>query len=329
MERMMKAIVATGYGGPDVLKLKQVPVPEPKNNEVLVEVHAASATTADGMMRTGKPYVGRLFTGILKPKHAIPGTGFAGVVKAVGSQVKDFRKGDRVFGETTLGFCTNAEYVVVRKNDVMLPMPDNLSFVEAASFCDGHLTSLNFLTGIGHIQAGQKILINGASGSLGTAAIQLAKHLGAEVTGVCSTRNVGLVKSLGADHAIDYTKKDFTKLGNSYDVVYDTIGKSSFSKCRYILTDSGVYLSPVLRFSLLVQMARTALFGQKKAKFGATGLLSEKELRKLLNELVDLFKEGHLKTLIDRQYPLEKVAEAHTYIASGHKKGNVVIVVKS
>ncbi len=327
MKKMMKAIVATGYGEPDVLTLQQVPRPKPKENEVLVKVHAASVTTADGMMRTGRPYFGRLFTGLLKPKHPIPGTAFAGVVEATGKNVTLFKPGERVFGETTLGFSTNAEYFTIPENGVILPMPDNLGYADGTTFCDGHLTSLNFLKEIALIQSGQKVLINGASGSLGTAAVQIAKYYGAEVTGVCSTRNVGLVKSLGADFVIDYTKKDFTKDGKTYDLVYDTIGKSSYRRCKNILTDRGMYLSPVLKFSLILQMLWTSEFAKKKAKFAATGLCKDEELRNLLLKLVELFKEGRLKTVIDRQYPLEKVAEAHTYIAAGHKKGNVVIIV--
>jgi NADPH:quinone reductase-like Zn-dependent oxidoreductase len=326
--KMMKAIVATGYGAPDVLKLQQVEKPQPKENEVLVKVHASSATTADGMMRTGKPYFGRLMTGLTKPKHAIPGTGFAGVVETVGKNVTSFKTGDRVFGETTLGFSTNAEFVAVPENGVILPIPENMSYAEGATYGDGHVTSLNFLKEIAQIKPDQKVLINGASGSLGTAAVQLAKFFGAEVTGVTSTRNVGLVKSLGADHVIDYTKKDFTKVNETYDVIFDTVGKSSFSKSKKILSESGLYVSPVLKFSLLLQMTRTSVFGKKKAKFAATGLRSDAELKSMINELVEIFKEGRLKTVIDRQYPLEKVAEAHTYIASGHKKGNVVIVVE-
>ena len=326
--KMMKAIVATGYGAPDVLKLQQVEKPQPKENEVLVKVHASSATTADGMMRTGKPYFGRLMTGLTKPKHAIPGTGFAGVVETVGKNVSTFKPGDRVFGETTLGFSTNAEFVAVPENGVILPMPKNMSYAEGATYGDGHVTSLNFLKEIAQIKPGQKVLINGASGSLGTAAVQLAKFFEAEVTGVTSTRNAGLVKSLGADHVMDYTKKDFTKVNETYDVVFDTVGKSSFSKSKKILSESGLYVSPVLKFSLLLQMIRTSVFGKKKAKFAATGLRSDAELKSMINELIEIFKKGRLKTVIDRQYPLEKVAEAHRYIAAGHKKGNVVIVVE-
>jgi NADPH:quinone reductase-like Zn-dependent oxidoreductase len=326
--KMMKAVVATGYGAPDVLKIQEVVKPQPKENEVLVKVHASSATTAEGMMRTGKPYFARLMTGLTKPKHAIPGTGFAGIVESIGENVTAFKPGDRVFGETTLGFSTNAEFVAVPEDGVILPMPENMSYAEGTTYGDGHVTSMNFLKEIAQIKPGQKVLINGASGSLGTAAVQIAKYLGAEVTGVSSTRNVGLVKSLGADHVIDYTKKDFSKVNETYDVVFDTVGKSSFSKSKNILSESGLYVSPVLKFSLLLQMMRTSVFGKKKAKFAATGLRSDAELKSLISELVEIFKEGRLKTVIDRQFPLEKVAEAHRYIATGHKKGNVIITIQ-
>ncbi len=322
----MKATVASGYGSPEVLRLQEVIRPVPKINEVLVKVKTASATTADAMMRTGKPYFGRLFLGLTKPNKSIPGTGFSGVVEQVGEQVNDFAVGDRVFGETAFGFSSNAEYLTISEDGVILTMPENLDFSEAANFCDGHLTSFNFLKEIAKVKPGQKVLINGASGALGTSAIQIAKYMGAEVTAVCSDRNTGLVRSLGADEVIDYLKKDFTRSDRKYDYVYDTIGKSSFSTCKNILSEKGMYLSPVLKFSLLLQMIRTSLSGQKKAKFEATGANKEEKLRHLLSEVLDIYKAGKLTTIIDRQFPLEKVAEAHRYIDSGRKKGNVVIV---
>lgn len=324
----MKAIVASGYGAPEVLQLRNVNKPEPKDNEVLVEVHAASATTADGMMRTGTPYFARLFTGIRKPKQAIPGTGFAGIITAIGKNVTDFKIGDRVFGETTFGFSTNAEYVCVPEKGVILHLPDQLSFYEAASMCDGHLTSYNFLTYVSQVKPGQKVLINGAAGALGTAAIQLAKHLGAQVTGVCSTRNIGLVKSLGADFVIDYSKQDFTKSGETYDIIYDTVGKCSYTQARNALTETGEYICPVLQLPLLWHILLTSSSKGRKAKFAATGMKKENELRDMLLKVLEVVKAGKLKTIIDRQYPLEKVAEAHTYIGTGHKKGNVVIAIR-
>lgn len=327
MKEMMKAIVASGYGGPEVLQIKSMPKPSPKENEVLVKVIATSATTADGMMRSGKPYFGRLITGLRKPKHQIPGTGFAGYIVETGLNTNKFILGTRVFGETTLGMSTNAEYVAVPEDGVILPMPDNMTYAEAATYGDGHVTSLNFLKEIAQVKPNHKVLINGASGSLGTAAVQIAKFMGAGVTGVCSTRNVGLVKSLGADHVIDYNKEDFSRGNIKYDLVFDTVGKSSYAKSKNILTESGQYVSPILKFSLLWQMLWTKVFAKKKAKFAATGLRSETELRDLFAQLVPMFKEGRLKTVIDRQYPLEKISEAHRYIASGHKKGNVVVIV--
>ena len=324
--KKMKAIVVTRYGSPDVLQLMRVDKPIPKENEVLVKVYASSATQADSMMRTGKPYIGRLFTGLKKPKHAIPGTGFSGIVETVGAKVQSFKQSDKVFGETTLGFSTNAEFVAVPENSVILPQPDTMSYTDSSTICDGHLTSINFLKNIAHIKPGQKILINGASGSLGSAAVQLAKYFGAEVTGVCSTRNAGLVKSLGADFVVDYTKEDFTLKNKQYDIIYDTVGKLSFRKSKRALTSKGLFLSPVLQFSLIIQMLTTAIFGSKKAKFSATGLSSDTELRQLLTVLVEIFKEGKITTVIDRQFPLEKLEEAHRYIATGHKKGNVVII---
>lgn len=326
MTNTMKAMVATGYGTPEVLQLQEVIKPTPKADEVLIRVMTSSATTADTMMRTGKPYIARLFVGLTKPKQAIPGTGFAGRVEQVGEAVKDFKVGDRVFGETAFGFSANAQYLTVPEHGVILPMPENMEFSEAANFCDGHLTSFNFLHEIANIKPGQKVLINGASGALGTSAVQLAKYMGAHVTGVCSGRNVGMVKSLGADAVIDYQQKDFTKLDHQFDYIYDTVGKSSFKACKSILTENGTYLSPVLQFPLLVQMIATSMFGKKKAKFEATGANKEEKLRIMLKDVLDIYQAGKLQTIIDRQFPLEKLVEAHQYIDSGRKKGNVVMV---
>lgn len=323
----MLAVVAKGYGDPSVLQLQSVPKPELKSNEILVKVYTSTVTKADTMMRTGTPYLGRLVIGLRKPKHPIPGTCFAGVVVARGEAVSKFEIEDAVFGETTIGFSSNAEYVAVSENGVVLKKPESIPYAEAATLTDGPLTSYNFLKEIGRIKPGQKVLVNGASGSLGTAAVQLAKHFGAEVTGVCSTRNVGLVKSLGADYAVDYTKQDFAKSGLTYDLIYDTVGKSSFKHSKEVLTPTGQYLSPLLQFSLLIQMLRTSKSAGKKAKFAATGMLKDHVLREMLTEVVNLMQEGKLKTIIDRQYPLEKVAEAHTYVDAGHKKGNVVIAI--
>ncbi len=326
--KKMHAVVATGYGAAEVLTYRQVDIPMPGEHEILVKVKVSSVTRADTMMRTGKPYFGRLFTGLSKPKHPIPGTGFSGEVMLAGEKVSGFQTGDTVFGVTTLGFSTNAEYVVVPEKGVIIQKPENLSHEEAATCCDGPLTSYYFLKELAKVQPGKKVLINGASGSLGTAAVQLAKIMGAEVTGVCSTRNAGLIKSLGADHVIDYNELDFTASGNTYDIIYDTVGKSSFQRSRHVLSDHGIYLSPVLKFSLLLRMLLTSRASKKKAIFAASGLKKDDELKAMLTELVDIHQENVLQTVIDRQFPLEKVAQAHTYIDKGHKKGNVIIIVQ-
>lgn len=324
----MKAIKMSGYGGPEVLSLTETAVPSIKENEVLVENYAASATRADENLRTGKPYIARLFVGFPKPKKAIPGVGFAGKVVKVGSKVTAFKIGDRVFGETLFNFSATAEFVAVAENGVILPMTDEMNYTEACTYCDGHLTSMNFIKKIAKVQKGQNVLINGASGSLGTAAVQIAKSAGAIVTAVCSTRNVKLVESLGADYVVDYTKKDFTKESQLYDVIFDTLGISSFSKCKNILTPNGQYLSPVLKASLFLDILKSKLSGTKKAVFAATGTETVPELKRMMNELSAMQQQGKLKTIIDRQFPLEKTREAHTYISAGHKRGNVVIAIK-
>lgn len=315
----MNAIVATGYGSADVLECQRMAIPEPKATELLIRVYASSITRADTMMRTGTPYIGRLFTGLRKPKHAIPGTGFAGVVTAIGKDVTDYQPGDWVFGETTLGFSANAEFLSIDQSGVVLPLPVNLHFKEAATFCDGPLTSLNFLQEIGQLKAGQRVLINGASGSLGTAAVQLARYLGAEVTAVCSTRNVELAHRLGADNVIDYTKEDFTRSEKSYDLIFDTVGTSSFGRCKKVLSSNGVYLSPVLKAGLLVRSILTSISGSKRAKFAATGMKSDEELRILLAQLVEIYRGGHLKTIIEREFAMTEIRKAHRFVSSGRK----------
>lgn len=322
----MKAIITTAYGSPDVFKLDQVAKPTPKPNEVLVKIRTASVTKADTMMRTGKPYIGRLMLGLTKPKNPIWGTGFAGVIEAVGSEVSQFLVGDHVFGENIDTMGAYAEYITVSEDGIIAHLPKKLSFEEAAGMCDGGITSLNFLLNLGNIKAGQKVLINGASGALGTAAVQIAKHFGAEVTGVCSTKNIQLVKELGADHVIDYTEQDFTENENSYDLIYDTVGVRSFGDCCKALKEHGVYASPVLGVPLLGQMMLSSFIGTKRAKFSATGTLPVKETKRLLAILVEIIEAGNLKGILDRTYPLEQLAEAHKYVENGHKKGNVVLI---
>jgi NADPH:quinone reductase-like Zn-dependent oxidoreductase len=322
----MKAIFCTEYGMPDTLQLKETAKPEPKADEVLIKIMASSATAADSMMRQGKPKYGRLFLGLRKPKYPMTGTAFAGVIESVGNKVSQFKNGDRVFGESVFGSGTNAEYVAVAENLVISHIPENMSFEQAAPICDGALTSLNMLQRLSSIKKGQTVLINGASGSLGTAGIQLAKHFGAHVTAVCSGSNHELVRFLGADEVIDYRQQDFCMLGKSYDIIYDTVGTLSFSSCKPVLNNNGIFVSPVLSIKLLSQVIGSAIFGNKKAKFDATGLLPPKELMALLKQLLPLYENGQLKTVIDKTFNLADTADAHRYIDTGRKKGNVVIV---
>lgn len=322
----MKAVVAEKYGAPNILQVKAVAKPVPKANEILVRVMATPVTAADTMLRKGTPFYGRLFIGLKKPKKPIIGTGFAGKVVAIGENVSKFKVGDDVFGETAFNFSANAEYICIAENGVLDIKPKEIPFEEAAIICDGAVTSMNFLKEIGQVKRGQHVLINGASGSLGTAAVQLAKYLGAEVTGVCSTKNVELVKSLGADKVIDYTKTDFTNDEEKYDIIYDTIGRSTFKKSKRALVKGGVYLSPVLSIPLLFQVMRTAIIGQKKAKFAATGMLSDDILRQMMMNVVKVMQLGKLRLVIDRRYALEDVVKAHQYVDSGRKVGNIVMI---
>ncbi|MBF2707865.1 NAD(P)-dependent alcohol dehydrogenase [Flavobacterium soyangense] len=322
----MRAIEYLRYGAPEVLHLIETAMPCPKSNEVLIRVYATSVTAADIMMRTGKPFVGRFYTGLNGPKRTIPGFEFAGKVTAVGNAVTLFKVDDEVFGGT-IGLGCYAEYVCVSENDVLITMPDNISYEEAAPVNGSAITVMNFLKGLGNIQKNQKVLINGASGGLGTYAIQIAKHFGAVVTGVCSTNNLGLVISLGADKVIDYTKEDFTQNGEQYDIIFDTVGKRSYLQCKNSLTEKGIYLSTVISFTLFLQIICTSLFGSKKAKSSATGMLSVQARLNYFEELRELMETGKIKTVIDTTYSLSEIAKAHEYVEKGHKKGNVVITI--
>lgn len=321
----MKALVRDQYGSPDVLQVQEIDKPKLGEKDILVKVYASSVTAADGFLVKGTPYFGRLMTGLLKPKQAVPGTGFAGQVEAIGQGVQQFQVGEEVFGESGLNFGAHAEYLRMEEEGLIMKKPNELSFEEAATLCDGPLTSFNFLREIANIKPGQQVLINGASGSLGTAAVQLAKHFGAEVTGVSSEKNHALLKSLGADHVIDYRTEDFAQSGLEYDLIYDAVGKRSFSECKPALKKEGVYMSPVLTIKLLLQMLFSSWFGTKKAKFSATGLRPVPALREMLKDILTLSAEGNLRLIMDKIYPLDKGVAAHTYVDTGRKVGNVVL----
>jgi len=317
----MKAIVYTRFGPPDVLQLQEVEKPTPKDNEVLIKIYATTVVKEDPDMRASPG-----FNGILKPRNPILGQELAGEVEAVGKDVTRFRPGDQVFGIGTFG--AYAEYKSMPEDGALAIKPANMSYEEAASVPNGALTALPFLRDQGKIQSGQTVLIYGASGSVGAAAVQLARYYGAEVTGVCSTTNLEWVKSLGADQVIDYTQEDFTGNGKTYDIIFDTVGKCSFSGCKGSLTESGVYLTTVPMPRTMLQVLWTSIAGGKKAKFAATGLRPAGKKTKDLLFLKELIEAGKIKAVIDRRYSLEQMAEAHRYVEEGHKKGNVVITVE-
>lgn len=315
----MKAVIYTEYGLPDVLRLKEIEKPVPKANQVLIRIYATTVTAADCIMRKGEPLWGRLILGLRKPIRTILGLEFAGEIEAIGKDVKRFKTGDHVYGFTGFSLGAHAEYLCLSESASLALKPANQSFEEAAASVDGATTALFFLRDKANIQRGQKVLINGASGSIGSFAVQLAKYFGAEVTGVCSTKNLEFVKSLGADTVIDYTKEDFTKNREHYDIIFDTVGKSSFSASQDALKPKGIYLPTTGLINNLLSLW-TAIKGGKRV---ISGMSVEKKAS--LTFIKELIEAGKLKPLIDSCYPLEEIAKAHAYVEKGHKRGNVVI----
>lgn len=324
----MKAIVYTQYGPADVLHLQDVEKPTPKDNEVLIKVHAASVTAGDCNARgfvfvpPGFSFMARLMFGFRKPKQPILGTELSGEIVEVGRDVRRLKKGDQVFG-LSAKFGAYAEYICMADDASLALKPANLTFAEAASIPFGATAALYFLRDMAKLQPGQKVLMIGASGCTGVYAVQLAKYYGAEVTGVCSTRNLEMVRSLGADHVIDYTKEDFTQNGQTYDVILDMVpGKSAFARYKSSLKQNGLYLAGAGGLGVFAQMAWTALIGGKKVIAG----MAPNRIEDLVF-LKELLEAGKIKPVIDRRYPLEQTAEAHRYADSGHKRGSVVITI--
>ena len=320
----MRVVTITKYGTPDVLKLNSLEKPKPKDDEVLVKIQVIPITTEDPLQRMGKPYFTRLFLGVTKPKKSVLGAEFSGQIEAIGKNVTLFDIGDSVYGHSGSNLGCYAEYVCVKQNGLILKSPLNMSDEEVAPVCT-FMAAWNFIVVLAKVTPNQKVLINGASGCVGSAAVQIAKSFGAIVTGVCSAANMPLVKSLGADNVIDYTTQNFIENDVLYDIIFDVANKRAFSNCKKSLTKNGIYLNPVLKVSTLIEMLLTRMFSKKKVKFCATGLLSITKRKGYLKEISKLFEGKELKTIIDKRFCLEQIIEAHRYIESGNKKGNVIV----
>jgi NADPH:quinone reductase-like Zn-dependent oxidoreductase len=325
--RCVNAIIYTAYGSPDVLHLTEVATPTPKDNEVLVRIHAAVVSRGDVTARRGSPFSIRLATGFVRPKKPILGTNLAGVIEAIGKHVTRFKPGDEVFAATGADFGAHAEYICLPEDGALAPKPVNATYADAAAICEGGLTALPFLRDQGKMQPGHHVLINGASGAVGSSAVQLAKAFGAEVTAVCGSSNLELVRSLGADTVIDYRQQDFTQSGQTYDMIFDTVGNRSFAQCRSSLRDEGIYVTTILTLAAYPQMLWTTRFGRKKARIAFSNFRPAREKVEDLLVLTTLTATGKLIPVIDRRFPMAQAAEAHRRVESGHKTGSVVITM--
>jgi len=325
----VKAILHSQYGSPDLLQLKEVDRPAPKDNEVLIAIHATTVSTGDCNVRnftfvtkSMRP-IAKLMFGIGKPwKARILGTELAGEVEGAGKNVTRFKNGDRVVASTGMAGGGHAQYACLPETGAVVIKPDSLSWEEAVAIPFGANTALYFLRDLGKIRAGQEILIIGASGAIGSAGVQLAKHFGATVAGVCSGANVELVKSLGADTVIDYTRDDFTKNGKTYDLIFDVVGATTFDRCQHSLKPNGIFLQNIMELTDVVRVLWTSIASRKKIKGG----VAINNLKRM-SFIAELVAAGKLRPVIDRSYPLERIAEAFKHVEQGHKKGNVVITV--
>ncbi len=316
----MRAVVHDRYGPPEVLRIEEVARPTPNDDEVLVKVHATTVTRTDCGMRAAEPFFARIFTGLLRPKSRIVGSELAGAVEAIGAAVTEFEVGDEVFGVRS---GAQAEYVCVRERGALAHKPPSMTFEEAAAICDGAIIALACLRKA-DLRAGRSILIYGASGAIGTAAVQLAKHFGAHVTAVCNTKNLELMRSLGAEEVVDYLREDFTKNGKRYDAVFDAVGKHSFRRCRRSLGAGGIYIETDLGFMWHVPPLAllSRWIGDKRVTLPIPKYTQENVLF-----VKDLIEAGKYRAVIDRRYPLEDVVEATRYVETGQKTGNVVLTV--
>ncbi|MCP4261377.1 MAG: NAD(P)-dependent alcohol dehydrogenase [Planctomycetes bacterium] len=323
----MKAVVYTKYGPPDVLQLKEVEKPVPKDNEVLIIVHATTINRTDCATIRAKPFFMRIITGLLKPKKQIPGTEFAGKIGEIGKNVTSFKIGDKVFGFDDQGSGSHAQYMTISEKKAVT-IPKNITYEQAAASIEGAHYAYNFINKV-NLKSGQKVLVNGATGAIGSAAVQLLKYFDVNITAVCNTKNIELVKSLGADKIIDYTKEDFTKDDQKYNFVFDTVGKSSFFKCKQLLQPGGVYISSDLGYMAqniflpLITPIIKPVIGNKKTIFP-----NPIDIKGSILLIKKLIEKGKFKAVIDRQYPLGQIVEAYRYVEKGQKTGNVVITLE-
>lgn len=327
----MKAIVYTQYGTPDVLQLKEVEKPVPNDNEVLIRVRATTVNRTDCANLTARPFIMRFSLGLFKPRNPVMGTEFAGDIEAVGEAVSSFNVGDKVFGFDDGGIGSYAEFMVISEDKALAAMPDGISYEQATACVEGAHYAYNFINKV-DLKNGDKVMVNGASGGIGSAMVQLLKNLDTNITAVCNTKNIELVRSLGAGRIIDYTKEDFTKDDEKYDFFFDSVGKSSFGKCKFLLKPGGVYISSELGWMVqnLFFALITAIFGNlpgqagKKVKFPYPP-----DIKRSVLLIKNLIQEGKFKPVIDRSYPLEQIAEAFRYVLKGQKTGNVVITLEA
>jgi NADPH:quinone reductase-like Zn-dependent oxidoreductase len=319
----MKAIVHTRYGPPEVAQLREVPKPIPRDNEILIKVVASTVNRTDSGFRSAEYFISRFWSGLLRPKQTILGSEFSGIVEEIGSAVTTFKIGDKVFGYNDKNFGGHAEYVTIAEADTVTTMPEGLSFEEAAAGTEGSHYALGNIRAA-KVTPGQQVLVYGATGAIGSAAVQLLKHFGANVTAVCNTKNVELVKSLGADVVIDYQTEDFTKTANRFNFIFDAVGKSSYGQCKPLLTDKGVYISTELgkNGENILLALTTPLWGGKRLLFPIPTMTKEDILF-----LKALLQNGTFKPVIDRAYPMDQIVEAYRYVESGQKTGNVILQV--
>lgn len=319
----MKAIVHTKYGPPEVVKLMEVPKPLPKDNEVLIKVYSSTVNRTDSGFRSAEYFISRFWSGLLRPKYQILGSEIAGIIEDIGKNVTTFRKGDKVFGFNDKTFGGHAEYLTIAETDAITNIPENLNFDEAVAITEGGHYALTDIRAA-KVQSGQNVLVYGATGAIGSAAVQLLKHFGAIVTAVCNTKNVELVKSLGADTVIDYQVQDFTKTKDKFDFIFDAVGKSSFGQCKPLLTEKGIYISTELgkNGENIFYALATSLSSGKKLLFPIPSITKKDVI--FLKELV---QKGEFKPVIDRKYKLDQIVGAYKYVESGQKTGNVILKI--